>query len=525
MGSASAQVVSDEDAIAEVFGDFRAFCSLLAIRRKDGPPIGFDFEHWFAEQRRFDAERTGRDIVLKPRQVGFSTQELARDFWYALTHPGTNVLVVVHHEKIADELFQTAQIFRDALKDAGLLPKTRYSSKKEIVFAPPLNSALRIVESGQTNEAASKKGRSGTIHRLHATEVAFWGAAQETMASVLSCVPATGEVVIESTANGAGGLFYEDVQAARSGRSGYKLHFFPWYQHAEYREPVPDVFDGTPRDNTERRLRDAGCDDEQIAWWRSKVDDPKVGLEKALQEFPSDIDTAFRSAGALWLDAAVLDALATCVRDPMRPAPIVYKGRRFADARMYALPKPGAQYVVGADVSEGIARDGSAATVLDRRTGEIVCTWWDDATPAKDFGAVLAVIGRLYNTALVAPERNNDGKATLAGLSDVANYPSIFHDSDGRAGWNTTPQSRAVLWEDLGYALRSGDALPIDRDIFAECRTIIRDTDGRPRARGKRSRSADACRDDRFVSFAIAWQLLQRAAASTPGRPFRFKGV
>jgi len=500
------------------FESFEQFCSLIEIRLKSGGRKFFRAEDWHQEQRRFCAERTGRDIVLKPRQVGFSTLELARDLYFAITRSGVDVLVIGHDGLLVEQLFMTLRIFADCLRKVGKLPRTLYSNKREIVFADT-GSAVRVVEAGATTVAAEKKGRSGTVHRLHATELAFWGAAAETMGAVLGCVPADGEVVEESTANGVGGLFYADVMAAREGRTGYKLHFFPWYEHAEYRaKPLPNDFDPAVRrgadgkpDQWEARLRQLGCDDAQLAWWRGKVDDPKVGLERALQEFPVDIDTCFRASGAAWLEPAVLDKISGYVREPLRLLPIKIGQQSFDPARIYAEPELGAQYVVFGDVSEGVANDGSAATVLDRKTKRTVATWWSNTIAPGDFGAVMAALGFFYNRALVAPERNNHGHAAIerltAGLPEIKCYPNLYTGPDERVGWVTNTASRAIMWDELATAIRDGSAHTPDAATLAECRSLIRDTDGKPRARGKSTRSKDASRDDRFVSWAGAWQI------------------
>lgn len=509
------------------FESFEQFCSLIEIRLKSGGHKYFRAEDWHDEQRRFNTERTGRDIVLKPRQVGFSTLELARDLYFAITRPGTQVLVVVHDKDIAGQLFVTLRFFAEGLRKVGKLPRTLYSNKREIVFAQS-GSAVRIVEAGATAESADKKGRSGTIHRLHATEVAFWSAAAETMGAVLGALPHDAEIVEESTANGIGGLFWQDVMAAREGRNGMRLHFFPWWQHAEYRlDELPANFDPAVRcsadgkpDQWERRLRELGCDDHQLAWWRSKIDDPKVGLERALQEFPIDVDSCFRASGATWFEPATLDRLAEHVREPLRLQPIVWQPvdddgepldgtvpQRFEDAKIYAEPVPGRQYVVFGDVAEGVAADGSSGHVLDRATGDTVATWWSDAVAPGDFGAVLGVLGLLYNRALVGVERNNHGHAAIERLVTVLRYGNLYRTDDGRVGWLTTPATRAVLWDELAHAIREGSAKTPDAATLAECRSIIRDEDGKPRARGKRKKSKDASRDDRFVSWGGAWQL------------------
>jgi hypothetical protein len=194
--------------IVDVLEDFPSFCSLLEIKTKAGGMVRFDYKRWNDEQKRFERERTGRDIGIKPRQIGFSTLELARDLQFAVVRPGVNVQVVVHDAEIKNQLFLNLRVMAECLKRRGLLPRTRYSTKTELVFADT-GSAVRIVESGSTEKAAQSKGRSGTIHRLHATEMAFWGAAAETWNALSAATPDSAEIIIESTANGAGGLFYD----------------------------------------------------------------------------------------------------------------------------------------------------------------------------------------------------------------------------------------------------------------------------------------------------------------------------
>ena len=144
------------EAAAEVFSDFPTLCSLFDIRTKSGGIIPFDYEKWHEEQRAFEAERTGNDIVVKPRQIGFSTLELARDLQFALIHHGTNTLVVGHDKDLVEQLFLTIKIMAGGLKRRNLLPPTKYDNVRELVFADR-GSAIRVVEAGQTKKAAQKK--------------------------------------------------------------------------------------------------------------------------------------------------------------------------------------------------------------------------------------------------------------------------------------------------------------------------------------------------------------------------------
>ncbi len=271
------------------FGDF---CRLLSIRKKDGTLVSFAPENWHAEQLRFIADRTYRNVTLKDRQIGFSTLLMALDLYFCIKRDCLpNVQIIVHDGDIAGQLFVTLRLWINQLKEQQRLPPTMYSNRLEVVFKA--GGAVRIVEAGTSEQTAEGKGRSGTIHRLHVTELAFWKLPATTLGAVLSCVPDDGEVDIESTPNGPQGLFYKHVLAAQAGTSGYEFFFFGWLDHAEYCRAVPVSFDPTPRDDHEKKARALGATDEQIVWWRSKVDDPSTGLDKALQEYPVDPESCF----------------------------------------------------------------------------------------------------------------------------------------------------------------------------------------------------------------------------------------
>ena len=526
MNAAAAEVDLDSLAVglSEVMRDFRKFCSLLPIRTKSQGIVQFEYRRWHDEQKAFERDRTGWDVVLKARQIGFSTLELARDLHHALTHPGHNVLVVVHDEKLKSQLFEALRIMAEALQELGLLPATRYSTKTELVFKDT-GSAVRIVEAGETERSAEKKGRSGTVHRLHATEMAFYGAAGNTMAAVLSSVVEHhegGELVIESTPNGAGGMFHETVKAAAESSSNYTLHFFPWWKHKKYSRPTAKDFDPKPRDDWEVKLRALGCTDKQISWWRTKVDDPNIGTDKALAEFPIDNETCFRAAGRTYIQATTTDYLATTVRPPLREARVVWKGRSFGVALIFANPLPGRRYVIGGDVAEGIGEDNHAAVVLDRATGQMMATFCCNDIEPGDFGVALCVLGYIYNTATIAPERNNHGHAAIRVITHTIKYKRIFRTKkDRRAGWDTNPATRPPLFDELHTACSTKAYGCPDARGLAEAKTLIIDKDGRPRARDKGKKNG--CQDDLWIAWAIAHQV--RSIPETKPGSFKFAGA
>src|SRR5690606_31262444 len=121
------------------------------------------------------------------------------------------------------ELSDKARVMFDSLAVLGLDRGVEQKTSTHWTLLDR-DASLKIVGSGASEAAASKKGRSGTIHRLHVTELAFFEYARETLNAMFECVPTPEygtEISIESTANGASGLFYELYNAAKAGRSSF----------------------------------------------------------------------------------------------------------------------------------------------------------------------------------------------------------------------------------------------------------------------------------------------------------------
>ena len=134
------------------------------------------------------------------------------------------------------------------------------------------------------------------MHFFHASEVAFWPKAKQGMAAVLQMVPASVDttVILESTANGVGGAFYDIFQQAvdrvrtTGGLEGYIPVFFPWHKFPEYQRLVPRSF---ILEQDEREIKtEFSLSDEQIFWRRLKVQE--LGGDESLfrQEYPASAE-------------------------------------------------------------------------------------------------------------------------------------------------------------------------------------------------------------------------------------------
>jgi hypothetical protein len=505
--------------LVEVLCDLPSFGALVEIPTKDRGKLPFGYDVWHPEQRQFERERTGRDVVLKPRQIGFSTIELARDLQFARTHEGVQVVVVVHTDAAKVELFSRVHTMVRALERLGLVPEPRESTKTGFRW-DDVDSSIKIVEAGKDAKSAADKGRSGTIHRLHCTEVAFYREPEETMVALLAASDRA-EIVIESTANGTGTWFHDCVTQTQAGRfEDFAFHFYPWMRHPDY-VADPRIYSTPPATRRHRYWEDKlialGARDEQIAWWRKTVSGPK-GLDKALREYPCTPEAAFTESAQTWLEPEAIDSLRAAVVAPIDERRVHRTERPCGPLRVYEHPEEGAHYILFADPSEGVGNNEAAIVVIEHRSARVVACWHDNRTKPGELGHIVGTVGRLYNTALAAIERNawrrekgdqsDGGRTTLAVLERDERYPlqRIYRDQQGKLGWATTGESRPLIFGDLQLAIDEGATTP-DRKMVDEAASLVTGSDGKPRARAKRGLRGD---DGLFVAWGGARQVRER---------------
>lgn len=485
--------------------DFEVFCRLTRIVTKSGrrEPLIFN-----PIQSIFNIERTGRDVVLKPRQIGFSTLELARDLWTFLCKEGARVVVVC--QSVADGspaklISGVLRIMIEGLRESGWPIEFQTEAWNEWTLSN--GNSLRIVVAGASEASASKKGRAGTITRLHLTETAFYEYAEATLNALLECVPGieTGsEIVSESTPNGATGKFYQQCKAAQEGKSAYKFHFYAWYHHPDYRVELGPDDPVEPQDEAEERLAALGVTPEQLKWRRQKIADKN--LDDFNQEYPEDPETCFLISGRSYFDASQTEAMikAAAGREPLETR---LQGR----VRIWKRPVSKRAYVLALDPSEGIGGDPAGGILLDWESGEHVATIDGQLTPAQ-LAEVAAELAREYNNALLAPERNNHGHAVLLALlkadpeTQEPLYGNIYEHDDERLGHLTNQVTRPQILSDLEDSHRKGLLKTSDTGVLGQFRTfVIRN--GKPQA-------ATGSHDDLVLAYAIAWAIRQRAVGS-----------
>lgn len=235
-----------------------------------------------------------RDQVLKARQHGISTLVLALFFLDTINTPHTYTVVLADTADNTRRLFQIIKRYYDSLP-AHRRPRTKYNSVTELFF-PDLDSTIYVGTAG-----AKSFGRGSTVNNVLASEAAFWPDAENVLAGLLQAVPASGNVIVESTANGAN-WFHDAYWSSHRDGQPYRTIFLPWSLNSDYRiHPAP----GFVPDGQEMLLMQAhGLDLAQIAWRRRKK--RELGRLFA-QEYPLTADEAFLSSADRVLSSLVFE--------------------------------------------------------------------------------------------------------------------------------------------------------------------------------------------------------------------------
>lgn len=168
--------------------------SRLTIIGKDLHEVDFELN---SIQKAFIAKASGRDIILKARQQGFSSLILASFAADFLLKDNSNSVVVADKSDNAIALLERVKYFIKAYEiNRQTKVPLKYNSKYQLVNAA--NGATYTIGTAQEQDF----GRSRTITNLHLSEAAFYPNLNNLLAGAAQAVVPAGKLIIETTANG-----------------------------------------------------------------------------------------------------------------------------------------------------------------------------------------------------------------------------------------------------------------------------------------------------------------------------------
>ncbi|WP_156940197.1 hypothetical protein [Caldanaerobius polysaccharolyticus] len=404
----------------------------------------------------------------------------------------------------------------------GIAPE--YFTKFEVQFAHN-GSGLRI-----SSAESAEPGRGETLNFLHLSEAAFYPDADSLVKALLEAVPKNEgtAVFVESTGKEPSGYFYDLWTQATQGLVDYEPLFFPWYEHEEYRMPVPDGYEPVIPDALAPLVQSGKIPLEALAWREWVIRNDFMGDDAAFsQEYPTTPEDAFyRPDARLFSPEAIRARMKELDDNNIAPTEgfLVDPGHRFIRQpgerlHVYKPPEPGRTYVIGADVGSGVVvgREGdySSADVIDVATGEQVAHFHAIMEPGV-FAVELKLLGEWYNNALIAVEiTGGHGLSVVTTLRDMG-YMALYRRKTydrttqqwvDKLGWHTSKSTKKLIIDGLRADFRNGQVVINERATLQEMLTFVKLSD-----KVDQMGAAPGAKDDRVMSLAIAAQARREAA-------------
>lgn len=479
---------------------------ILSIRSERGRRIRFKpnrvQKHILAvRQKLVDEGKPVRLIVLKARRHGVTTLAQALGYCKVWLHKNQQVTTLAHTRESSETIFRIGDYFHQNLP-GKVRPKRLTARSKRTIDYPGLNSLYYVGTAGGRGP-----GRGDTLQFVHWSEVAKSAGdvdEQQDILAGLAEAAREGEMILESTAQGRTGLFYELWQEAQDPASDWVPLFFPWWMDDRnvlggVREDFLDVLE-TLTDEEDALIENENLSAGQIAWRRWKKAQPEMRRGMFDQEYAESPAACFLASGTTFFDVEVLLSLRSECQDTQE------------QLVRFEPPDPEHSYVIGADVGEGVP-DGSRSVggVLDTVTLRQVAVLSGRWRP-HDFAQRLVKLAREYNEAMIAVERNNHGHSVINTLQNQVGYPNLYRHLEydraskthvQKVGYPTNVSTREILIDGAREATEDGLMRVRDIRYVDECLDFSL-------SRAGKYESATG-HDDHIFAWAIAWQARRRA--------------
>ena len=531
--------------------------NLYWIITKDGTKEVFKMnraqKHFFENFLSKPGEIYHRHIILKSRQLGFTTFIDLFILDEVLFNSNREGLIVAHKVQDATEIFDRKIDFavRNMAEDIkGAFFKLQRNSAKKIQV---------VVDYGPDKGSTSSiqvaiSGRSATYFYVHISEFAkmcvmYPKNAQEVETGTFPAVPFDGFIFIEGTAEGMAGRFYEmfngswlvrDTITPMVSRVKFLPHFYNWqYDDMEMKKITETI----PVDKMEIGEIDFGeyqkehnLTDVEITYYYMKYlqmggKDSSDAVHKLHQEYPTTPEEAFLSTGQTYFPTSKVFSMLQTAKQGIRgelikneSGEVVFQELSTGRLEIFNMPQIGDKYVVGGDTAEGLSHgDAQVLYVINHRTEECDAIYHSNVPP-DEFITDAFNVGKFYNWALMGIESNKDGLWVNDGLDKLGYinlyYRKVFDDITKNVtkffGWKTTSATRPFSLAALkAVFLRKDKGFPAK--LLSEMVTFLRNAKGRPEALAGKN-------DDVVMAASIGYAILQEQGKfvgdTNPGEGF-----
>jgi hypothetical protein len=488
-------------------------------------------------------------IILKARQMGYSTVTKGYEYFNVTTREGFRTATIAHNEKSTQHLYGMFKLFYDKFPQDLVPHRNRPGNRTQMVFNE-LESSLNVFTAGSKMATSSF-----TFQFVHISELSKWeGDVSAAWTSLLQTLPTGADMIIESTANGVGNLYHDLWLDAVAGKNDYHPMFFPWFEQYEYRIPAREGEIFIPDEDERYYMDKFDLDLDQVRWMRyTRLNKCNGDWSIFRQEYPAEPEEAFIESGNPVFNIKKLRVKENAVKS-IKPKigeislirkldendkidyDVEFVEQDGGSVRMYHPPQDvnvdekvwKNRYLIGADSCEGIDSgsgnkyrdtDSNAVSVLDQcfpkegggyeqRQVMAISNKFEPYRFAEQLFAVLAFYGQGMNKSdwgMVIPERNGPGTAVIEKLKELfflydVSLMHMLHEEGialdfstplEKLGLRTTGArdgsgTKNILISETVSRINNGTDGIVDVDTIHEHMYYVRDERGRTNAqRGK----------------------------------------
>ena len=390
-------------------------------------------------------------IVLACRQSGKSISSIIYILWYVCFHADKTVAILANKGATAREMLGRITLALENLPHF-LQPGCKELNKGSIGFS----NNSKIIASATS--ASSIRGLS--VNLLFLDEFAFVENANEFYTSTYPVVTAGTDtkVIITSTANGVGNLYYKIYESARKEQNEFKSFRVDWWD-------VP------------------GRDEK----WKQQT----ISNTSEIQ-FEQEFGNNFLGTSNTLISANTILGLQH--KDPIKIKDNI---------RYYEKPKAGHQYIMCVDVSKGRGQDYSTFNVIriTNKDFKQVCTFRDNIISPLIFPDLLMKVAKQYNDCLVVIENNDVGQVVCNAIHYEYEYENLFVESTVKAsgiGVTMTKKIKRIGCSNLKDIIEMGKLEINDLNTINEISTF--------EVRGSSYQASDGNHDDLVMNLVLfAW--------------------
>lgn len=300
----SAAAVTVEDLKPDLWADpWWRLCNLYHIVDERNQVVRFTPND---EQTHLYENLHYRNLILKARQLGFTTFVCILALDQCLFNANFSAGIIAHNREDAEKFFRTKVMFAYDRVPESLQAAVSVIKRTESQVTFSNGSTLYV----------STSFRGGTLQLLHVSEFGkicrkYPEKAKEIVTGAFESVAADNMLFVESTAEGMGGYFFDYCQdALKSQKEGrtltsldWRLHFYPWFAKRAYQlDAQVHVNEKQARYFAELEAKNGiKLTPEQKAWWVKK----KAALLSDMgREYPGTPNEAFEQAvdGAIYAE-------------------------------------------------------------------------------------------------------------------------------------------------------------------------------------------------------------------------------